>query len=349
MGKEYKWFTENLRRGEVRAVLSCQGALAIGLPEPRHFPIGFQVEVAWMAEEGKEKEPAPVTPVPKTEAPVKAQTATSTPAQPAPKAVQVQKTAQTAIPPPKPAQPAQPRPTEKSSRRSFIKAMLAVGAVLSIVPFVPWGQFLSSSVTSTGKPQRQQVFTDINAFNGAASGLAVDVSDLTMYPPNKSWLITYPSSGNLTQDSQNPDTFVKWRLIRLPEQLGGSAQDATAFVAFSEVCVHLWCSPNYDPEDSTNATDETYQCPCHGSVYRIPDALSIAGPASTQPPPNNAVPMLSLTSDPDGSLNIEPAVFDVNHNGVVGYGRYYETYETYILPIAKGESTTSTTTASGTS
>ncbi len=211
--------------------------------------------------------------------------------------------------------------------------------MLTAIPFVPWGKYLSSSVSSPGTPKRQKVTTDINKFNGAASGKPVNVNDLTTFPPNSSWLITYPSSGNLTLDSQNPDTFVKWRLIRMPSSLGGDQKAATAFVAFSEVCVHLWCSPNYDPENSDNPSDETYQCPCHGSVYRLPDALSIAGPASTQPPPTNAEPMLTLTADPDGSLYIEPAVFDVNHNGVVGYGRYYQSYESFIRPAAESGKT----------
>lgn len=220
-----------------------------------------------------------------------------------------------------------------------MKAMLAVGAVLSVIPFVPWGQYLSSSVASTGKPTRQKVVTDVNKGNGTASGVPVDTKDMTLFPTNASWLFTYPSSGDLTRDSQNPDTFVKWRLIRLPDELGGTNTDATAFVAFSEVCVHLWCSPNYDPEHSTNKSDETYQCPCHGSVYRLPDALSIAGPASLQAPPTNAEPMLTLTSEPDGSLYVEPAIFDVEHNGVVGYGRNYESYYSYIKPAAENGST----------
>ena len=220
-----------------------------------------------------------------------------------------------------------------------MKALLALGAVLSVVPFVPWGEFLSSSVSSTGKVTRQKVVADVNTGNGSASGQAINAKNLTLFPPNSSWLITYPTSGDLTRDSQNPDTFVKWRVIRLPADMGGNNTDATAFVAFSEVCVHLWCSPNYDPEHSAVKTDETYQCPCHGSIYRLPDALSIAGPASLQAPPTNAEPMLTLTADSDGSLFVEPAVFDVDHNGVIGYGRNYESYYSYIKPAAQKGST----------
>lgn len=211
-----------------------------------------------------------------------------------------------------------------------------MGAVLSITPFVPWGSFLSSSVSSTGTYKRQKAVVDNNpSIYGAAAGKQANVNDLTTFSPNSSWVVTYPSSGDPSIDAQNPDTFVKFQLIRLPAELGGSEKAATVFVAFSKVCVHLWCSPNYDPEHSTNPANETYQCPCHGSIYKVPNGLSIAGPASEQPPPTNAIPMLTLTADSDGSLYIEPPVWDVDHNGVIGYGRNYQSYEDYILPAAE--------------
>jgi Rieske Fe-S protein len=174
---------------------------------------------------------------------------------------------------------------------------------------------------------------DNNAKYGAAAGKAVNVTDLATFPPDSHWVITYPSSGDPTLDAQNPDTFVKFELIRLPAgALGGGAQDASAFVAFSKVCVHLWCSPNYNP----TAGHEDYECPCHGSIYEIPDGKAVAGPASEQPPPTNAIPMLTLTADPNGDLYIEVPVWDVNHNGVIGYGRNYQSYYSYIEPAAEG-------------
>ncbi len=219
--------------------------------------------------------------------------------------------------------------------------LLAAGAILSIVPFVPWGNFLTSSVSSTGAYKRQKAVLDLNtstnkSANGAVAGKMVNVNDLTSFPPNGTWLLTYPSSGDITIDSENPDTFQKYQLVRLPNELGGSGKTAAAFVAFSKVCVHLWCSPNYDPQKSTNPAYETYQCPCHGSIYKTPDGLAIQGPASLQPPPTNAIPMLTLTADSNGDLYIEPPVWDVDHNGVLGYGRNYQSYENYILPAAKG-------------
>jgi len=245
--------------------------------------------------------------------------------------------------PPRPSAPpaaaAPPSQPTKTGRRWFLKLLVGLSAILAIVPFAPWGSYLLSSVSSNGAYKRQAAVLDMNTptnnnANGAAAGLQVNVNDLTSFPPNTSWLLTYPSSGDLTQDSQNPDTFQKFGLIRLPN---GTSKSAADFVAFSKVCVHLWCSPNYDPEHSSETSDETYQCPCHGSIYRVPDGLAIAGPASLQAFPTNAIPMLTLTADSNGDLYIEPPVFDVEHNGVIGYGRDYTSYENYILPVAEGK------------
>ena len=220
--------------------------------------------------------------------------------------------------------------------------------MLSIVPFVPWGDFLLSSVSTTGAYKRQKVTLDLNtptnkSVNGAAAGRSVNVNDLASFPANGSWLFTYPSSGDVTIDSQNPDTFQKFGLIRLPKGTGKTAAD---FVAFSKVCVHLWCSPSYDPQKGTTATDETYQCPCHGSIYEVPDGKAIAGPASLQAFPTNAIPMLTLSADSNGDLYVGyvdkdgkdvPPVFDVEHCGVIGYGRDSSSYQNYILPVAQGK------------
>ena len=230
---------------------------------------------------------------------------------------------------------------------------MAISAILAIVPFVPWERFLLSSVSSSGSPKRQKIVLDLNTTsnnnaNGAVAGKAVNVNDLTSFPPNSSWLITYPSSGDVTVDSQSPDTFQKFALIRLPPELGGSNKEAAAFVAYSKVCVHLWCSPNYDPQKSSKSAFETYQCPCHGSIYQLPvkdpqtgdlidGGKAIAGPASLQAPPTNAIPMLTLTADSSGDLWIEIPKWDIDHNGVVGYGRNYQSYQNYILPVAEGD------------
>ncbi len=183
----------------------------------------------------------------------------------------------------------------------------------------------------------------------------MNVNDLTTFPPNTAWIFTYPTSGDPTVDAENPNTFQKFELIRLPESLGGANKTAADFVAYSKVCVHLWCSPNYIP------TAQQYQCPCHGSIYQLPtldpegqpiDAgKAIAGPASLQPFPTNAIPMMTLQADSDGYLyvfypNLDPrtqtattppsgvAGGAIEGDGTIGYGRDYKSYQNFILPCA---------------
>ena len=261
--------------------------------------------------------------------------------------------------------PAKAQDAKRAGRRSFLKVLFAVGAVLSIAPFVPWNAFLSGSVEA-GSGTRyfsQKVVIDDLPKYGAAAGVHVNVNDLVTFPPNDHWVFTYPTSGDPSLDAENPDTFVKYELIRLPVELGGSSKQATDFVAFSKVCVHLWCSPNYNPEQTVNPNEngyqsptgpspgtkhEQYECPCHGSIYQIPDGLAIGGPASLQPSPTNAIPMLTLQADSKGNLfvfypNYDPAsektpqsnpsgVAPDGGNGTLGYGRDYLSYENFIKP-----------------
>lgn len=194
---------------------------------------------------------------------------------------------------------------------------------MALAPWVPFGTFLSSSASgSQTVTTNQTIVLDQNVENGKAAGKKVNVNDLTNFPPNTTWVMTYPSSGDSSIDGQNPNTFVKFGLIRLPTELGGSNTDASAFVAFSKVCVHLWCSPSYNSSPS----HELYECPCHGSGYSVgvgehAVGEALIGPAAVQPAPTNAIPLLTLATDSAGNLQVVPPIWDIDHNGVIGYGR----------------------------
>jgi nitrite reductase/ring-hydroxylating ferredoxin subunit len=213
-----------------------------------------------------------------------------------------------------------------------------------MVPFVPWGDFLSSAVRTGSAPRtllQKAVVDDILSKYGSAAGKIVNVNDLNTFPPDSHWVITYPTSGDPAVDANNPDTFSKFELIRLPASLGGDSKKATDFVAFSKVCVHLWCSPNYNP----NQGHMQYECPCHGSIYRVPDGLSTAGPASLQAFPQNAIPMLTLQADSKGDLYVfypnrdpttgNPVPDSIEADGDIGYGRDYMSYENFIRLAAQ--------------
>src|SRR5438445_13224651 len=140
--------------------------------------------------------------------------------------------------------------SKKTTRRRFIKAILTVTALATLGGYV-----LSRYISTPGAGPslaRQLVMVDDSNVYGTAAGRKVNVSDLTTFPPNSHWVITYPSSGDSKADAQVTDTFRKFELIRLPVELGGDKPAASSFVAFSKVCVHFECSPNYNPIQKVN-------------------------------------------------------------------------------------------------
>jgi len=57
-------------------------------------------------------------------------------------------------------------------------------------------------------------------------------------------------------------------------------------------------------------------------MYDPLSGKAIAGPASLQAPPSNALPTLYLEADDTGNLWIKPATWNLYKNGIIGYGRF---------------------------
>ncbi|HXX06332.1 MAG TPA: Rieske 2Fe-2S domain-containing protein [Candidatus Bathyarchaeia archaeon] len=195
--------------------------------------------------------------------------------------------------------------TDGLTRRDFLKLFAAGSLTLTFVPFVNWGQFLPDP-DNTALAKAQAVLSDGTFPN------------VNTFPVNSSQIITYPSTGDTTLDSE---PFRKWQLIRLPADLGGDVNDVSAFRAYSMVCLHLWCLWQYKPAGQIGGNN-LGQCPCHGSMYDPLTGKAVAGPASLQSPPSNVLATLNLEADYNGNLWILPAAWDVNKNGIIGYGRY---------------------------
>jgi Rieske Fe-S protein len=224
-------------------------------------------------------------------------------------------------------------PTRRLHRRTFLKVLLGLGATLGLTPTVtiPLAERLVQAKVNQAN-KRQKVVVDDSPPEGAAAGKAVNVNDLSTFPPNSSWTITYPSSGDAGVDGKNPNTFEKFRLIRLPVELGGSDADASSFAALSVVCTHLWCSLDYNPTQGGNPGENGYrpnapahqdlECPCHANFYSVPDGVLTNVALLHEKPPATALPYLILSADSEGYLWIEPPIWDYAHNGVIGYGRY---------------------------
>lgn len=194
--------------------------------------------------------------------------------------------------------------TQKSgglSRRDFLKLMGAAGTGLAFAPFVPWGKYMP------------------NPRGANLSRAPVELPDGTQasvktFPVNHAEVITYPKTGDRVLDEE---AFRKWQFIRLPDEYGGSNPEASSFRAYSMVCLHLWCLWKYWPEQGRRRGE----CPCHGSMYDVRTGTAFAGPASLQAPPSNTLAKLDFEVDKDGLLWIKPPTWNVNANGVIGYGR----------------------------
>jgi rieske iron-sulfur protein len=110
---------------------------------------------------------------------------------------------------------------------------------------------------------------------------------------NHSEVMIYPKTN---YPVLNEEAFRTWQLIRLPLELGGGANDVSAFRLYSMVCLHLWCLWRYESKRSTIAR------PCHASTYDPFTGKAFAGPAALQGPPSNVLPRLNLEADRNGDL-----------------------------------------------
>jgi rieske iron-sulfur protein len=110
---------------------------------------------------------------------------------------------------------------------------------------------------------------------------------------NHSEVMIYPKTN---YPVLNEEAFRTWQLIRLPLELGGGANDVSAFRLYSMVCLHLWCLWRYESKRSTIAR------PCHASTYDPFTGKAFAGPAALQGLPSNVLPRLNLEADRNGDL-----------------------------------------------
>lgn len=190
----------------------------------------------------------------------------------------------------------------KVSRRDFLKLMAAAGTVMTFTPFVEWGKFLPNPAGNQGEKQPVELPDGSQA-------------NVKTFDVNHSEAIIYPKSKDPVL---NKESFRTWQFIRLPEELGGAKNDASAFRVYSMVCLHLWCLWKYFPDPGRKRGE----CPCHGSMYDPFTGKAFAGPASLQGPPSNVLPRLDLEVDGKGDIWILPPVWSPNANGIVGYGRF---------------------------
>ncbi len=190
----------------------------------------------------------------------------------------------------------------KVSRRDFLKLLAAAGTVVTFTPFIDWGKYLPNPAGSANEKGKVELPDGEQA-------------NVKTFKVNHSEAIIYPKSDD---PALNEEAFRTWQFIRLPSELGGDKNDASAFRVYSMVCLHLWCLWKYWPGEGRKRGE----CPCHGSLYDPLTGKAFAGPASLQSPPSNVLPKLDVEVDKDGNVWILPPNWSVNGNGVVGFGRF---------------------------
>ena len=143
------------------------------------------------------------------------------------------------------------------------------------------------------------------------SSQTLNLSQIKTMKPNSVEIFYYPNT-----DSEKPDSYQTFMLIRLPEWMGGAANDSSAFRAYSAKSLDDSCLVKYWPQDGRQRIEN----PCQGSLYRVVDGTMTLG-AIHMSTAMTALPHLDLTSDEDGFLYVMPPKWEKTENGVVGYGR----------------------------
>ncbi len=152
-----------------------------------------------------------------------------------------------------------------------------------------------------------------------ASPVNVDTSQITTMKPNSMEWFYYPDSPILKSNSpvsKKTDSYKLFMLIRLPEWMGGDANDVSAFRAYSAKSLDDACIVKYWPDNYRQRIEN----PCQGGMYRVSDGAMTVG-AIHMAVPMTVLPHLDLSIDEGGFLYVEPPSFTKNENGVIGYGR----------------------------
>ena len=174
--------------------------------------------------------------------------------------------------PPAPSTSSQPAPPQAStpptskkplvSRRTFLKAAVGASTVLATASMASSGQILGPLIPEQEAPVVIARAVDLESeYGGLPAGSTKIVSRFFSWPYT---------------ESESP--YYKNILVRLPNELvpdPGPTPSPSHYAAWNLTCVHLRCIVN------PGRADDEYRllCPCHGSQYRLKDAVPVKGPA----------------------------------------------------------------------
>jgi len=183
--------------------------------------------------------------------------------------------------PASPAQPAKPAIAKTSaiSRRAFVVGALGASTLLAVAAFAP--PSLPSWNILNPLPPTKEGPTLVTSWNTLDTKYKNAVSAGNLYSPSdysEFFYFPYPVTAS---------PYYKNVITRLPDPLVNplvSSSDPNYSIlskvaAWNLTCVHLRCIVNPGYAGNPGSGEFRLQCPCHGSQYRLTDAVPVAGPA----------------------------------------------------------------------
>src|SRR6266702_4845761 len=224
--------------------------------------------------------------------------------------------------PPTPTQPAASQPPHLTppakspliSRRRFLQGAVAASVVLAAASVGASGQILGPVVPTPNPPQAIANWYSLDQEYQNVKG---DKTLQGLYDETKySQLFYWPYDSTVSPYYKNviarlPDTDSSGNPLVNP--LYPTDPIRSHVVAFNTTCVHLRCLVNPGYAGSPGSGEFRLQCPCHGSQYRLVDAVPVAGPAFDLG--LNPLPQVELTVDSGGKISA------VGMKGTPGIGR----------------------------
>jgi Rieske Fe-S protein len=216
--------------------------------------------------------------------------------------------ASTSSTPPTPAQsstPPAPASTPASkpliSRRRFLQGAVAASVVLAAASVGASGQILGPLLPT---PLPPEVIANWNSLNQEYQNVKDDMTLQGLYDEMKySQFFYWPYDSSASPYYKNvisrlPDTDPYGNPLVNP--LYPSDPILSHVVAFNTTCVHLRCLVNPIYNGVPGSGEFRLQCPCHGSQYRLVDAVPVAGPAFDLG--LNPLPQVELSVDASGNI-----------------------------------------------
>ena len=140
-----------------------------------------------------------------------------------------------------------------------------------------------------------------------------NLENIHVMEPDSVRIFYYPNP----EETENRDAFETYMLIRLPDWLGGAANDLSAYRAYSAKSVDDPCLVKYWGGDDRQRIEN----PCRGGFYRVHDGVLTFVFGSVPNTHPVALPHLDLSVNQKGFLYVEPPSFSKTENGVISYGR----------------------------